>query len=370
MTKRLLLLSGLAILGVVCNHATAWGFTAMFWWADRYRPVAVPNFDQLGTSTYHALLSIQQLAVFAVPAFLFVSGFFVAYAARGSASTLEWKTVLVRIRSLLVPYAIWSGVIFVGDALQGQTYTPGDYLVRLFLGRATDAYFYVPLLCQLYLLSPLLAPLAKTRGKVLLLAAGLLQLGTVGLNYCRAYGAETSALIPLIRVTTVLSFTRWSLFFCLGLVSGCHVSWIKRLLARVKWGLLIAVVVLGAAAVLEPHGRLNPAGYEFPRALHSISSQLYAVSIILCFLAFDRVAIPGSRSIHQIGRNSYGIYLLHIPVLEFSARAVRQLAPWILAHQMTLFVPLLIVVAVGIPLLLMAGAVRSPARQYHRHLFG
>ena len=59
MGRRLPLLNGFAILAVVSSHATGWGYMAMVWWADRYRPVEVPNFDQLYTPSYYALVAIQ-----------------------------------------------------------------------------------------------------------------------------------------------------------------------------------------------------------------------------------------------------------------------------------------------------------------------
>ena len=368
MTKRLLLLSGLAILAVVCNHATGWGFTAMFWWTDRYRPVVTPNFDQMGTLPYYVLLAIQQLAVFSVPAFLFVSGFFVAYAARGSQSALSWKTVITRIRNLLVPYAIWSVVIFVSDALQGLTYAPVEYLERLVFGKATLAYFYVPLLCQFYVLSPLVAPLARSRGKLVLGVSALLQLGSLSSRYLVAYGAETPALALVIRMTG-WSFPNWAFFFALGVVSGFHLTRLKGWLLRFKWGLLVAVVLLGLLAILEPQAPLHTSGKDWGRALNSISSQLYAVAFILCFLAFDKVKVPGSKIVHQLSKSSLGIYLLHPKVLEFAARVIRQIAPWILAHQVV-FQPLLVVMAVGGPFLFMTIIFRSPARRFYRYLFG
>ena len=91
MTKRVFLLNGLAIVAVVCNHAASWGYTALFWWTDRYRPVTVPNYDQLGSLSYWAIVVVRQLTVFSLPAFLFVSGFFVAYASRGNRSSLTWR---------------------------------------------------------------------------------------------------------------------------------------------------------------------------------------------------------------------------------------------------------------------------------------
>ena len=68
MNRRLFLLNGIAIVAVVCNHATHLGYVALF---------ANPNQPNLvGASwslliTYYALFPVEKLAVFSVPAFLF-----------------------------------------------------------------------------------------------------------------------------------------------------------------------------------------------------------------------------------------------------------------------------------------------------------
>jgi len=364
----MLLLGGLAILGVVCHHATGWGYTAMFWWTDCYRPVTTPCFDQLGSVSYYALLSIQQLTVFSVPGFLFVSGFFVAYAARGKRASLDWKVVITRIKNLLAPYAIWSGMIFVGEALQGLTYAPIEYLDKLVFGKATPAYFYVPLICQFYLLSPLVAPIAKARGKLVLVVSALLQLGIISLGYLVVFGVKAPTLALMVRITPLWSFPKWTFFFALGVVSGFHVARFKQWLARFKRGLLVAVVVLGLLAVLEPVAIYRITGKDWS-SLRSISSNMYAVIFVLCFLAFDKIAVPGSKIIHRLGKNSLGIYLLHPRLNEFVARVIRQIAPWILAHQV-IFQPLLVLMGIGIPLLFMTAVSKSPARKYFRYLFG
>lgn len=369
MTRRFQLLGGLAILAVVCHHATGWGYTAMFWWTDRYRAVATPNFDQAGTLPYYGLLAIQQLTAFSVPAFLFISGFFVAYVARGSRSALQWNTVLKRIRNLLVPYAIWSVMIFLSDALQGLTRTPVEYLSRLMLGRATSAYYYIPLLCQFYLLSPLVAALAKSRPRLVAAVSALLQLGTLSLGYLVACGMQTPAVTLMMRMTPGWSFPRWAFFFTFGVVSGSHLTQFKQWLTKLKWGLLVALVPLGLLALFEPQAPLQPDAQDWERALASVSSHLYAVVFILCFLAFDRATIPGSRVIYRLNRSSFGIYLLHPTVLEFVARLIRQVMPRLLAHQVILQ-PLLVALGVGVPLSFMTIVSKSPARRLYRYLFG
>lgn len=368
MTRRVFLLNGLAILAVVCNHAVGWGYIAMFWWAHRYRPVSSPNFDQLGTLPYYALLVVKQLTVFSVPAFLFVSGFFVAYTARGSQPALNWKTVKVRTTNLLVPYITWSVVIFMGDFLQGITYTPVGYLERLAFGGATEAYFYIPLICQFYLLSPLVVPIAKTRRGLLLFVSALVQLGMMSLWYLNLFGANIPGLDQMTRTVPGWSFVNWAFFFAFGIVSSLHLQQLKQWLARAKWGLLVAVIVLGSLAILEPEVIYHSTGEDWRGGPLTFSTSLYAVTFILCFLSFDKLFIPFSKTIYQLGSKTYGIYLLHPKILEFVARVIYHVAPWMLGHQV-LFQPLLIVFGLGGPLLFMTAVARSPARRAYRLLF-
>ena len=61
------------------HHATAYGLQAMFMWTDRYRDVAVPNYDMLGSLSFYVTIIVRQLDVYSVPAFLFISGYFIAF---------------------------------------------------------------------------------------------------------------------------------------------------------------------------------------------------------------------------------------------------------------------------------------------------
>lgn len=367
MRRQISILRGLAILAVICNHATGWGFTAMFYWTDRYRQVgSLPNYDQRGSLPYYVLLVIQQLAEFSVPAFLFISGFFTAYAASGNPPVLRWKVVKARIGNLLWPYCIWSLAIFAGDWLQGIHYSLLEYLRRLAVGDATAAYFYVPLLCQFYLLSPLIARFGKTRGGLLVGLSAAIQLVATVLLYLPLFGVD----LPGVIYNNPWLFIWYAAYFPLGVVCAFYYSRLKPWLARVKWGLLVAAFVMGVLSVLESEAlycaTLN---YGWARGLSKYSSILYAMAFLLLFIAFDEIPIPFTKAINWIGTKSYGLYLLHPKVLEFVARVVYHVAPRILACQV-LFQPLLIVAAVGIPSLLMVCVAKSPARRYYHYLFG
>ena len=97
MITRLLILNGLAALGVVVHHAAAYGFLAMFSWTNRYLPVEVPNYDQLDSAAFYITQLIRQADAFTIPSFLFVSGFFVAFLAKGKEGRVRLRQVWPRI---------------------------------------------------------------------------------------------------------------------------------------------------------------------------------------------------------------------------------------------------------------------------------
>ena len=344
----------------------------MFWWTDRYQPVEVPNYDQLGNLSYYAIVAFQKIGVFAVPAFLFTSGFFVAYAARGK-SAFTWKMVGVRLKNLLIPYLVWSVVVLVGDSLQGTTYAPLEYLRLLLTGGAVPAYYYVILLCQMYILSPFLAPLAKKHGRLLLSVTGLILLGVIGLFYLKLYSELTGHQLPLmdnvIQFIPSRVFVRFVFFFTLGIVVGFHLKQFKQWLHRYRWALLATVLVSAPLAIMETEWIFRATGEDWRGGVFTITGATYAIAFILAFMAFEQVPIPFSKGLIELGKSSYGIYLLHSSALEFSARAMQRFIPWLMAYQVV-FLWVLVALAVGTPFLLMKTVARSPLRRYYRYLFG
>jgi len=185
------------------------------------------------------------------------------------------------------------------------------------------------------------------------------------------WGARVPALDVIIRLTPHQLFFTWPFFFALGIVSCLHLQKLKRWLARHRGGLLVAVAVLGLLAMLEPEILYRTTGnWSWRSNPLLISTSLYSVACILCFLAFHNIPIPFSKTLHQLAKRTLGIYLLEGKTIELVARVIRQLAPWMLAHQALLFQPVVFAFGLGIPLLFMASVARSPVRRLYRYLFG
>ena len=369
MSRRLLLLNGLAILGVILFHAAGWGFTAMFSWTHRYLPVASPNFDQAGSAAYYALRLFEQLCAFSIVAFLFVSGNFAAFSFRREEGGGRWRIVLSRLATLIVPYLVWSAALLVSLWLQGRALSLGDAAEMLLTGSVNPAYYFVPLLIQLYLLAPLLTSAAKSRPVLLLVVTGVFQLFVYLLQYPLAIGSGLPLVGELGRLLPKWFFPVRIFWFSFGIVAGLHIGRLKEFVLRWKWALLGATIVLFAVGVFEWEALLRASGQPWIDNRETLVDGLYAGAVVLSFLALAEPSRFPSRALGTLGALSFGIYLVHSPVMEFLARGLYHLAPWALSQQMLLVLALSLA-GLGLPVLLIYAVKRTPLRRLYPYLFG
>jgi len=369
MVRRLLILNGLAILGAVVNHSSGWGFTALFWWTDRYRGGAVPDFSELGGGSYYALRAMEQLIIFSIPAFLFVSGFFVAFATGRRRHNVGWNVIGNRIKYLVIPYLLWSVTIFLWKGIEGTVDTPGGYFKQLLLGRAAGPYYYVPLIIQFFLMSLVVVPWMRSHWKPVLLSAGLIQCGALASRYPTILGWDFAPAAWIGGATPGFLFPQTVFWFFFGVYVGFHLEEFKTWLGRWKRVFLPLTAILAVLALFEWEVLFRLSGREWLPPGVTLLDSLYAGCFILTFVAYENARVPARRRLGDLGVASFGIYLMHAPVLELVSRTAYHFMPRLLAHQI-LFQPALIIAGLGIPMLLMYMVNRSPARPYYKFIFG
>ena len=369
MVRRLLHLNGLAILGVILFHASGMGFVAMFAWTHRYLPVTVPNYDQMGSVAYYGLRVIEGLVTFSIPAFLFISGFFIAFAAGRTQSKVSWDYVFSRIKYLILPYSIWFLVTLALLFIEGYRESLTGILVSYATGRINPVFYYVPLLIQLYLLSPLLVGLARKNWQVLLLVAALIQIAVQALQYPYFLGIDA----PVVQQIASL-FPKWFFpvrifWFVLGIVIGFNLNQFKARFSHYRWLFLSIAMLFLVSSMVEWELLLRVSGQAWVDHRETFTDLIYAGMLLLSFLLFDKVELPLGRQISDLGAKSYGIYLTHALVIEYTARVIYKVYPPLLGNQF-LFQPLLILVGLGIPLLMMAVVKKTPLRSIYTYVFG
>lgn len=370
MNKRLLSLSGLAILAVIMNHASYSGFIALFWWTDRYLLVTVPNFDQMGSLSYYGLVAAQKLAIFSVPAFLFITGMFLSYAAGGSQKKVSWEMIQKRVLNLIPPYLIWSVVYFIVEYIIGRQYSLIDYGMQIVM-ISRSAFFYIPLIILYYLISPLLVPLAKKRPKVLLGIGAIVLLVGISMGYIRLYarmnGLQNNLLTSTASYLPEHQFLEYFFYYIIGIVGGFHKIELKKFITRHRWYLLALTIIAGLAAIGEAEWVFQRWEMMWRSRTLTLPSAIYSISFILTFLAFEKGTTP--RLLMQLGRNTLGIYLIHKTVLLVMPKVVYHIAPFLLGIQI-LYQPFLIATAVAIPMGLMILTRKLPIRKYYRLFYG
>jgi peptidoglycan/LPS O-acetylase OafA/YrhL len=370
MVRRLLALNGIAVILAVSHHSIVWAVTAMFWWTDRYSATTVPNYDRMYGFAFNGLRLIDQFSQIPVPAFLFVSGYFVVAAAGQSNKTVSWQLVFHRVAALLPPYLLWSFVAMALNVVSGRTYTPSSFAMALLTGGAAAPLYYVPLIVQLYVLSRWLVPLARHRWPLLLIVTGCAMLAVIVSRTCILAGpgacaVDTSSMRWLLN-SNLAGYAFW---FALGLVFAAHLTAAKSMLRRLRPILPILLAVIFVAAFLEWRTLHRLSGREWVAGGITLGDNLFSLVALLTYFAFDEIALPAWTRIEQVGTMSYGIYLVHVPVIEVAARGLYHAVPVLLAFQLALQVEL-IVIGVAVPFVLITLIKASPLRRYAVYAFG
>jgi fucose 4-O-acetylase-like acetyltransferase len=368
MTKKLLYFNGLAILAVILFHSVGWGFTAMFSWFHRYLPVGVDPAIQIGTIGYYSFRFIEQLVSFCIAGFLFVSGFFVAFTTPAKENTISWKTVLNRVKFLVIPYLIWTTLFVVLNFAEGNQ-LPLRVLARFYLtGASTPAYYFVILLVQLYLLAPFLVPLARNHWKILLVVTGLMQIAFHLLQYPLIIGSTSPIIVNISALLPKWLFLVRLFWFCLGMFIGFHRDLIKKWVENktLLWGSL--TMLFFVAGMVEWELLFRASGLPWIETRETLIDALYALTFLLTFLSFNGV-LPLKSFTEKIGSQSFGIYLVHIPVMELVSRSIYHFAPWLLG-QAVLFAFIIALTGLIIPLTLMWLVRKSPLQKTYKVIFG
>ncbi|MDX1688699.1 MAG: acyltransferase [Candidatus Promineifilaceae bacterium] len=348
MSRQFVAFSGLAMVLIVLNHSIQMSMEAAV--AAGY---ALPG----GVGRF-LLTVLQALGVFAVPIFLFISGAFVAYAAKG-APRLSTKFVWKSIRHILWPYLVWSIVFYILIYFHGgQRFSAAGYLKNLATG---FPFHFVPLLILFYVASPALIPAARRHPWLLLGVIGGYQLLLIAIRQPDVFSISLPAPVRLLNPPIVGgTFSDWGIFFPLGTVFSLHASSLKTRLERVKWISVLATLALFVLGLLHATDVVSAPWARF----------IVPLPLLLVVPVVQRRSIPAVQQLEKVGKRSYGLYLTHLIVIDLLLWAIELLARPLLAYQYVLF-PLLFVVGLALPVIIMSDvAQRRPTRKVYRYVFG
>lgn len=277
---------GLAIIAVVAIHVTYLGG----YWNSPFR--------------FYCQFYCQ-LFNFAVPAFVFISGYWISK--KPIKSLEDYKTFLIkRFSRILVPYLFWSLVLIGYEVIKTHDVDVYGIIFKLILGRASFHYFFIIMIVQLYVITPLLQYInRKPYGLMLVL---ILNIMTLLLRYL-------SRLHFNFWFPSISAFYSWVIFYEIGLLLG---SGDRKIFVPENIRSFILPAIFVSLSISETEGAIILSKYNnLGFAAHALkySSFLYSVCIIFGFLLLRERFRHWPKFLVLIGNYSFGIYLIHVFII-------------------------------------------------------
>lgn len=292
--------------------------------------------ELVDTSLFHPFLFINKFTQFAVPTFVFLSGFvlFYNYMDRPLTRKMLGQFYSKRLLYIVVPYLVFSLVYFVLKMYAGDTWNLpaagqftklGRYLRT---GTAYTHLYYVVIILQFYLLFPLLLWCLQQSRRLAAWAPFiglLLQWGFVLLNKYmtnQGYWELSKGSFSITYFSYFLlgasvavfyaSLKKWLIPTREGWRSGKGMLWIGL---WVLWAVVGIVHVELWYSRYSQNTEINSLWFEALVNLHSLLSCI--VLLQLSFLLYGKGRSRLTIALSSIGACSFGIYLLHPLLLYF-----------------------------------------------------
>lgn len=254
-------------------------------------------------SAFPVTLFLNQIARFAVPLFILISGFVLEVSYNSGLGYFSF--IKKRFGRIFIPYLFWSTLYYFFIYNQNH-----DNFLRVILtGNASYQLYFIPTLCIFYLAFPLLHKAYKIiSNKIVLLTLLASQLWFLYHDYfVKAYKFEDP-----------IHFAILSYFlFIIGIVAARNKEKITLFVNKWKYLILPGVLISGIYVYLEGRGRYlltdNYLSY-YSQWRPSVLIYVIAGGAALYYL-FDKPRIQFSI-LEKMSKFSFLVFLLHVIVLE------------------------------------------------------
>jgi len=253
--------------------------------------------------THSFTLLLNQLARFAVPLFILISGFVLELNYDYHAS--YWAYLKKRVSRILIPYLFWSLIYYFLIYTQNH-----DNLVSVLLtGSASYQLYFIPTLCIFYLLFPLLHKAYKFIARIPVLALlGITQILLMNQDY---FVKQYSFPDP-VRIFILSYF-----FFITGMVAGKNKDKIIETVGKIKYALIILIPYLIYYIFEEGKTR-----YFKTYSIEAFYSQwrpsvlIYTLVLgAILFYAFDKSRLR-FQIVEWLSKLSFLVFFIHVIILE------------------------------------------------------
>ncbi len=348
MNRQFPALRGFAIFLVVINHSIVLSLQAI----TQY------NLQRTQLWERNILLAIKEMGVIAVPIFLFLAGAFMLYAMKDKNIGESYRLILPALRNVVFPYLFWSVVFYLFIFwLRAENYSFMGYLKNLLVGYPFN---FIPILTFFIIIAPFLAWVVKRLPLVTLLVVLAYQFLLVNIQLPGAMGFVLPPFFNILDVPILgLPLTLWAVFYPLGMVYIQFSQQYKSLLMRSI--IVIAAISFGlyALAVLKEIGTIT----------FTLAEWMLPFVFILFLPFVDRKKIPFLPFFENLGKRTFGIYLMNLTIITLLTQLAGRYTPWLFRVE-TLVVFILATLTILLTTSLMKWVERKFSRQVYNFIFG
>ena len=302
-----------------------------------------------------AYLIFHSMLQFAVPCFIFISSILLSYTLYGKPLQLK-KFYSKKFIRIVIPYVLWT-LFYLVFKLVFRQLTFADlaslqnWWLWLGLGKAYTHLYYMSVILQLYLFTPILLGFTKLIQRIfkkfdfiaIVIIAISLQVGIYFLNRYFIYQYFKYQATMMI----------WYLYIILlGIWIGFNYERFKEGLKKyavIVWGIfgVNAIIYIRYVICLKKSIKINTAWYQCNWFAYALFATLCLFWICL-MLKEKNVHNKVTKAIEVVGDYSFGIYLMH-PVITFVLRKVIHISqPFILLVVILISYVAMMLMCIGI----------------------
>lgn len=279
---------GVAIVAVVMIHSC--GF--------------LNNYDIYSYNGYVGVF-IRQALNFAVPVFLFISGYL---SFKGdNINSIEF--IKKRLLRILSPYIIISSVyMIINYIIIGEFSLFKDVVLGLLFGRAMSVGYFIIVMTQFVILTPLIMKIQKKETHILI----MILLSIIGLAYTYftklAIDSKPFSMLATFPYSSIMFFV-WYPFYHFGYV-------LSKYQPKIKFSNLLLILSI-ALSMIEAYALNKHGDNSFATSQIKVSSFIFSLCVCLYIYKIRNIDIK-KPWLKWLGINSFGIYLIHILFIKIA----------------------------------------------------
>lgn len=276
---------------------------------------------KINSPSFNAWFIVRGIVNFTVALFFFISAYFFNIE---KYEKNKFKYIFNKIIIFFVSFLFWSIIYFLIDSLlKGSIILNKASLVKILLGKTSGHLYYLIVLIQLIILTPLLINIIRKNNWLTKILYLITPLSLIGLY---AFNILTKSNLP----NYIYYFVFWFFFYHFGLNVRIHK---KKILAHLrKYAKPILIIIFLMLSILESYLiYFYTKNKRFSISQVTFFNYIYTFFIITFLIKIENKYIENKdleekvnskfgktvlRMLINIGDLSYGIYLLHfIPII-------------------------------------------------------